>query len=39
MSNAQVAAAVSALVGLAVLALAQKMNVLWVTKPVGEPQT
>ena len=39
MSNAQVAAAVSALVGLAVLALAQKMNVPWVTKPVGEPQT
>jgi phosphatidylglycerol:prolipoprotein diacylglycerol transferase len=37
LSNAQVAAAVSALVGVAVLAVAQKMDVPWVTKPDAEP--
>jgi phosphatidylglycerol:prolipoprotein diacylglycerol transferase len=39
LSNAQVAAAASALVGLAVLAVAQKMDVPWETKPDAEPGT
>ena len=39
MSNAQVAAAASAIVGVAVLAMAQKMRVPWVAKPAAEPGT
>ena len=39
LSNAQVAALASALVGLAVLLAARKMDVPWVTKPDAEPGT
>lgn len=39
LSNAQVAAAGSALVGLIVMAAAQRRNVPWVAKPVAGPQT
>jgi phosphatidylglycerol:prolipoprotein diacylglycerol transferase len=37
MSNAQVAALASAMVGVAVMALARKMDVPWLTKPSTEP--
>jgi phosphatidylglycerol:prolipoprotein diacylglycerol transferase len=37
MSNAQVAAAASAIAGVIVLAVAQKMRVPWVPKPTAEP--
>ena len=39
MSNAQVAAAASAMVGLAAIAAAQKMRVPWTPKPASEPGT
>ena len=39
MSNAQVAAAASAMVGLVVLAVAQRMRVPWTTQPAAEPGT
>jgi phosphatidylglycerol:prolipoprotein diacylglycerol transferase len=38
MSNAQVAAAASAIAGLAVLAMAQKMRVPWTLAPVAKGQ-
>jgi phosphatidylglycerol:prolipoprotein diacylglycerol transferase len=37
MSNAQVAAVASAIAGVIVLAVAQKMRVPWVPKPTAEP--
>jgi len=39
MSNAQVAAVASAMVGLAAIMVAQKMRVLWKPKPAAEPGT
>jgi phosphatidylglycerol:prolipoprotein diacylglycerol transferase len=38
LSNAQVAAAASALVGLVAIAAAQRMRVPWTPKPAAEPE-